>query len=85
MVYADAYGRAVLLADVNKGDQTLVQTLQLCGILLVGIFQVLEGAGGVDVVAGIDAHLLTVAGGHVSHVGVEMNVGHQRLHVAFSF
>ena len=82
MVHADAHGGVVLAADVDEAHQPLVNPLQLGLVFLVGVFQVFERAGGVDVVAGVDAHLLAVAGSHVGHVGVEVHVGHQRRRVA---
>ena len=54
------------------------QSLQLGGILLVGVVDVLEGAGTVDEIPGVDAHLLHDTGGQVGHMGIEVYVGHQR-------
>ena len=85
MVHADAYSRLVLAAYLQEGQQALFDALQLSLVLLVGVFQLLERAGRIDVVAGIDAHLLAVLCGHVGHTGVEVNVGHERLRVAVVF
>ena len=42
----------------------------------------LEGTAGVNIVAGIDTHLLTVLCGHIGRMGSEVYVSHQRLVVA---
>ena len=72
----------VLLADVQERHEAVAYLLQLLCILLVGVLQVLEGAGGIHVVAGVDAYLLGIEGGHVGHVRIEVYVGHQRRQVA---
>ena len=84
MVHADAQRGVVLAADVEEADKAFFQPCQFGGVFLVGIFQLLELAGGVDVVARVDAHLLHDGGGHVGHVGVEVDIGHERAVVAFA-
>ena len=85
MVHADAYGRVVLLADINKRYKALLDLPQFVGILLIGVLQMLEHSCRVDVVSWVDAHLFTVLGCNVGHMGVEVNVGHKWSHVAVSF
>ena len=82
MVHADADGCVVLFADIEEGDEAVAYLLQLLCVLLVCIFQMLESAGGIHVVARIDAYLLHVLCRYVSHLRVEMNVGHQWNHVS---
>ena len=82
VVHADAHGGVVLLAGVDEGHQLGLDLPQLGGILIVGVFQMLERAPWVDVVAGIDTHLLAVEGSHVGGMGGEVDVGHQRLVIA---
>ena len=84
VVHADAQRGVVLAADVEEADKPLFQPCQFGGVFLVGVFQLLELAGGVDVVARVDAHLLHNGGGHVGHVGVEVDIGHERAVVAFA-
>ena len=67
----------VVAADLEKGNEPLLNLAQLVGILGVGIFDVLEGACRVNVVAGVHAHLLGVEGGDVGHARVEVDVGHE--------
>ena len=76
------YRRMVLLAEVDKRRQSFLDLFQFLCVLLVRIFQVLEGTGRIDVVARVDAHLLCMACGHVGHVGVEVDVCTKRLRVA---
>ena len=83
MVHSDADGRVVFLADVQEGDEPRTYLLYLACILFIGVFQVFEGAGGVDVVARIDAHFLGIEGGHFSHVRIEVHVGDEWRQVAF--
>ena len=78
MINADAHGGVVLAADIEEGHEAVLKLLEFLGILLVRIFYLLEDTGRVDIVAGIDADLLSVQGGHVSDVGVEVNVGNER-------
>ena len=82
MVHSDTDGSMMLAADVEEGDEALLNLLQLSLILLIGIFQMLEGASRVDVVSWVDAHLLYIACCHIGHIGVEVDVGHKRCHVA---
>ena len=84
MVDADAHGGVVLLADIDKRHELLLNLQQFGLIFLVSIFQVTERAAWVDVVAGIDAHLLAVLCGDVGGVSREVDIGHQRCVVAVS-
>ena len=72
----------VLFTNLDERHQPVVNLLQLGAVFLVGVLQVLERAGGVDVVARIDAHLLAILRSHVGHAGVEVHVGHERCHDA---
>ena len=74
----------VLLTNIQEGDELLLYLLQLCGILLIGIFQMLERTTGIHVVAGIDTYLLTILGGHIGHMSRKVNVGHQGCLIAVS-
>ena len=78
VVYAYAQRRAVLPAYRQQTAEAFLQACQFGGILLVGVFELLELPGGVGVVAGVDAHLLHDGCGHVGHVGVKVHVGHER-------
>ena len=84
VVHADTDGCVVFLADLDKGKQFLLDLLQLVGIFLVGIFQMFESTSRVDIVAGIDAHLLTILGGDIGRMSREVDVGHQWLGVTVS-
>ena len=78
MVDADTQGSMVPLADVKQAHEALAQPLQFGGIFGIGIVDMDELAGGVHVVARVDAHFLHQCGGGVGHVGVEVDVGHKR-------
>ena len=62
-------------ADGEQLFEALFQACEFGGIFLVGVFQMLERAGRVDIVARIDAHFLHDAGRHVGHFRIEMHVG----------
>ena len=76
VVHSDAYGGVVVVANAQERHKTLVYLAKFGGIFFVGIFKVLERAGRVYVVAGVYPHFLSVQGGHVGHVGIEVYVGH---------
>ena len=82
VVHADAHRCVVFAADVEEGHEAVLQFLEFVGILCVGILNLLEHARRVYVVARVHAHLLCVQSSHVSHVGVEVNVGNERCGVA---
>ena len=82
VVDADAYGCVVLPADVEEGHEAVFYLLQLLGVLLVGVLLMHKLAGRVDVVAGVDAHLLGIERGDVGYMRVEVDVGHERRLVA---
>ena len=66
VVHTNANGGMMLLTNLQERHQLGFYLLQLGSIFLIGIFQVLEGPAWIDVVAGIDAHLLTILGGDIS-------------------
>ena len=78
VVHSEAECCAVGAAYVEQRKQGGAYTLDLGGILLVGKLQLAERAGGVDEVAGIDAHLLADGGRREGGLWIEMHVGHQR-------
>ena len=78
MVHTDADGSAVFATDIKETAEAFVQTGKFLTVLLVGIFQSLELAGRVHIVAGIDAYLLHDCSGNVGHIRVEVNVGTER-------
>ena len=84
MVDTDADCCMMLLADVEEWHETLANLLYLLCVFLVGVFEFLECASRIDIVAWVDAHLLDNACCHISHIGIEMDVGHQRHVVAIS-
>ena len=78
VVHADAERCAVLAADGQQALEAFLQALQLGGILLVRVVQLLEGPRGVDVIARVDADFFDNGGGHVGHIGIEVDVGYER-------
>ena len=80
MVHTDTHSRMMLPAGLQEGYQPRLYLLQLGSILLVGIFQVLELACGIDIVSGIDANLLALEGSHLGHTGMEVYVGNKGHH-----
>ncbi len=82
MVHSYAYGGVVLATNAQERHKPLVYLAQFGGVFLVGIFKMLERAGRVYVVAGVYPHFLSVQGGHVGHVGIEVYIGHQGHHIA---
>ena len=77
VVHTDTHSGMMLLADIQEGYQLMLDLLQLGSIFLIGIFQMLEGTTGIDVVTRIDTHLLTVHGRYVGGMGREVHIGHQ--------
>ena len=82
VVDTDAHCGVVCAADVEEGHESLLKSLELGGIFLVGVFYLLERACGVDIVSGVHPHLLGIEGCHVGHIGIEMHVGHEGSHDA---
>ena len=78
MVDANAHGSMVFFADVDERHQAVFYLFQLQSIFLVGIFQFLELACRVDIVAWVYSHLLAIFCCHVSHIGIEVDISHQR-------
>ena len=78
VVHSYAYGSVMLPAYVEERHETRLYLLQFGGILLVGVFQLLERPRRVNIVAGVYAHLLRVERGYVCHVGIEVHVCHER-------
>ena len=82
MVHADAQCRAMLAADVKQRNEVRAYFLNLAGIFLVGVCQLLECASRIDVVARIDANFLDHTCCLVGHAGIKVDVGHKRDSVA---
>ena len=82
MVHADTHSGMVLLADIDEGHELRLDLLQFGGILLVGIFEVLESAPGINVITRIDAHLLTVEGCDIGSMGCEVDISHKGSRIA---
>ena len=78
VVDAYAHGSMVLFADVDERHQAVFYLFQLMSIFLVGIFQFFELACRVDIVARVYSHLLAIFCCHVSHIGIEVDISHQR-------
>lgn len=83
MIDTQTDGRAMCTADVEEGHQPVVYLLHLGSIRLVGVGEMAEGAGRIDIVAGVNAHFLYIEGGDISHMGIEVYIGHQRRGNAF--
>ena len=77
MVHTDAHSRMMFLADIEERHELAFDLLQLSRILFISIFQMLERAPRVDIVARIDAHLLAITGSDISRMGREVDVGHE--------
>ena len=77
MVDTDTHCRVILLADIEERHETLFKSLEFGGIFLVGIFQMLECAGRVDVITGIHPHLLGIEGSHIGYIRIEMHIGNK--------
>ena len=60
MVYADADGSMVLLADIKEGYKAVVYLLQLLGILFIGILQMFESTCCIHIVSRIDADFFSI-------------------------
>ena len=76
MVYTDAYGGTVLTAYIQEGDETVTYALYLLRIFIICLFQMLERACRIHIIARIDAYLLHISGGYICYGGVEMYISH---------
>src|SRR5574344_1672564 len=68
----------ILFADVQKRNQLRFNLLQFSSIFFIGIFQFLECARRVYIVARVDTYLLRIQGGHFGHMGIEMYIRNER-------
>ena len=82
MEMTDADGSMVLLADIKEGDKAVVYLLQLLGIFLIGILQMLESTCCIHIVSRIDAYFFYILCRHVRYLRIEVNVGHKRHHIS---
>ena len=78
MVYANAYSCVVLLAYIEERYKALLKFLQFFGILLISIFNLLEYTCRVNIVAWIYTHLLGIQSSNISHISIEVYIGHKR-------
>ena len=75
----------MLLTNVQERYELALYLLKFGGIFLIGILQVLECTARINIVAGIDAHLLAVEGSNVGRVRREMYVSHKGSLIAVGF
>ncbi len=78
VVHADAYGCTMFFADLKKGNYFGTDFIQFCRILFLGILQLGKGLLLVDIITGIDAHLLGDGRRHLGCTRIEMDVSRQR-------
>ena len=69
-------------ADIDEGDKTLFDLDNLVSIFLVGVFNLLECACGIDIVAWIYSHGVAMEGSHVGDIGIEVHVGDDRCRIS---
>ena len=67
----------VLLTYIKEGHELCLNLLQLLGILIIGVLQVLKGTTWVDVVARVDTYLLAILCGHIGGMCREVHIGHK--------
>ena len=72
----------IFLTNVEERNQTGTDLFDFLCVFLVGVFQFLEGAGCIHIVAWIDAYLFHVLGCYIGHIRVEMHIGYQRSVIA---
>ena len=77
VVHADTQGGAMLTADSEKLQEAGLKPHELGTIFLFGICHMLETPRRINVVAGIDAHLLNNCCGGIRDGGIEVYVGHK--------
>ena len=82
VVYSYAHCGMVLTADIDEGDKTLFDLDNLVSIFLVGVFNLLECACGIDIVAWIYSHGVAMEGSHVGDIGIEVHVGDDRCRIS---
>ena len=70
--------RMVLATYIKEWNQTVLDTLKLCLILFISIFQMLELTGCINIVARIDTNFLAIEGSHLGYARIEVDVGNQR-------
>jgi hypothetical protein len=101
MVVGGSSGAQAINECVREALPELTQTFQvlhLCGKgnlnsslegaqqgHLIGIFQFLECARRVNIVAWVYAHFLAVQRSHISHIRVEVNISHKRCLITVTF
>ena len=85
VVHADAHRRMLFFTDVDERHEPILYLLQFLSVFLVGVFQMFELAAGIDIVAGVDAHLFAIQSGHVGGMSGKVHIGHQRLRITVGF
>ena len=68
----------MLFADVDERHEPVIDFLKFGLVFLIGVFQMFESAGRIDIVAWIDAYFLGIACSYVGYIGIEMDISHER-------
>ena len=76
MVYSDADSGVVFFADIQEGNQPGTDFLDLMRIFLIGIFQFLEGACGICVLARIVAYSFGLQCSFFCFLRIEVHIGY---------
>jgi hypothetical protein len=77
VIHTQTHSGAMFTAHGDKGQQFVMNAVQFGLVFLVGIIQLLERAGRINKVAGVDADAFTHAGCSQRCLGVEMDVGNE--------
>ena len=78
MIHSDAHCRMMLLTDIQERNEFTLYLLQFVGIFFISIFKMFERATGINIVSGIDSHLLAVLRRNIGSMCSEVNIGNKR-------
>ena len=76
MVHANTDGATVCFTNTQKRDKASPDLLNLCRILLIRVFQMVEGLDLIYIVARIDTYLLHLLSSRISRFRVKVNIRH---------
>ena len=78
MIHTHTHSLTLGLADIQERHKAFAQAFEFVSILGIGIIDMLEGAGCIDIVTGVHTHLVGITCCSVGNRSIEMHIGNKR-------
>ena len=82
MIHANTNRRMMFLTDIEKRNQLALDLLKFCRVFLFRILKMFERAARINIIARINAYLLTIQSRHISRVSRKVYISDKWCQIA---